>query len=599
MSSNNNNDDDIKDASLHGGGDGRSTPSQSNQQKDKEARRDAEDRLRNFNYAKSIGAEGKDGEEESGGVKPLSPLAQRYLGTLKVGSSSSSSGDGEQDGVGEDNDAAISPTTKVDNRERKKTIKDLLKRYGVEEAKPSIEQAVHDSSVEEKLDAATVEEEVDNTATATIVASQPVDNEEEEDDEDENNGTIVGVMGAAAAVAVGSAISESNIISSPPNEGDDNATTGNDSIACKSISQNESVQDDDGNVDDIDNASMSITCIDGEEEEEEDEEEEKEEEDTQQQEDETQYCGTVPGTIATGARSRVTSQSSEQSDNAIVDEESQVTYYTANDDDGVAQKDPPAAQILERQSQSTPSEEEEADVDSQPSRRLWRWLLPLIALLVVVVVIAGMGVGVDRGLNNVDKASIFIPLPTQSPTSFPSLSFAPSDRPSSIPSSNPSDIPSSSPSLSAAPSSEPTFTSPPSISSEPTSQPSDQPTLSNQPSSEVSTEESSMQFVCKDFMAHSPQFYLFSLLHRPQFRQRRLQIPVRFHRQLRLVLHPHLRQQSQARLRLRHQQVSHLGSHLCHPHLLVNRLSSRPFRQSHHQCPPLKSNHSVPFSREV
>ena len=96
-----NNDNDIKDASLHGGGD-RITPSQSNQQKDKEARRDAEDRLRNFNYAKSIGADGKD-DDEGSGVKPLSPLAQRYLGTLKVGSSSSSSnGDGEQDGGGKD-----------------------------------------------------------------------------------------------------------------------------------------------------------------------------------------------------------------------------------------------------------------------------------------------------------------------------------------------------------------------------------------------------------------------------------------------------------------------------------------------------------------
>ena len=96
MSSSN---DDIQDSSSFR----RSTPSQSNQQKDKEARRDAEDRLRNFNYAKSIGAEGKD---EEGDVKPLSSLAQRYLSNLK------GRGDDEQnDDVGEDNTATSSPTS--------------------------------------------------------------------------------------------------------------------------------------------------------------------------------------------------------------------------------------------------------------------------------------------------------------------------------------------------------------------------------------------------------------------------------------------------------------------------------------------------------
>ena len=69
MSSNNN--EDIQDSILQ------STQSQSHQQKERKAQRDAENTMRNFNYAKSIGRNIDRKEEE---IKPLS--SSRHYGLL-------------------------------------------------------------------------------------------------------------------------------------------------------------------------------------------------------------------------------------------------------------------------------------------------------------------------------------------------------------------------------------------------------------------------------------------------------------------------------------------------------------------------------------
>ena len=517
MSSNN---EDIQD-SL------RSTQSQSNQQKEKEARRDAEDRIHNFNYAKSIG--NTDGNEEE--IKPLSPLAQRYLSSLK------GNRDGEDDDGGED--AAASSISTVQERK--------IAAVPDNSARENIDDDVEDdnASYEEYIDAA-IEEEIDNT-TATVAAesttnqtpnnfheddafhdaveketayvsaeierkdplptniddgerssdlmykdmsagdndegefdakldSSASDNREvstkgREDDEDESDIAVI----LAAAAAVGAAVAGGTVVASTmnesevvppaiPNEGDDHTTNVDSSDICQSIPENVAT----------DNDNMSTNCIDGEEE---------PDEDDASEEDKTQYCGTVAGTIATGALAQPTNDFSDQSDHAVVDEESQVTSATSTpqDDDQVS----PPAQSPE--SEALPSSEDE--IVDQPSRRL-SWLLILCVLAVVVAVVAGMGVGVDRGLNSVNNASILIPVPTQSPTSEPSLSASPSDNPSKQPTVEPSRVPSSTPTLSAAPSSQPTVTSPPTISSAPTSQPSDQPTLSTSPSSKPSTSPS-------------------------------------------------------------------------------------------------------------
>ena len=290
-------------------------------------------------------------------------------------------------------------------------------------------------------------------------------------DEEGSKSNKMLVAAKEAEVAGGAAVASTTIdgreVPSNPNEGVDNATSlGSSKDVFQSIPENEAIHSYD-NFDETNNNIMSTTCIDGEEELDEDEDE-----------DQTEYCGSLAGTIATGALARRTNEFSDQSDHAVIDEELQGTSTTPTPQDNDA---PPA--------QSPPSDDlsDGGEIIGRPTKR-WKWLLILSALAIALAVVAGMGVGVDRGLNHIDNASIIIiPVPTQSPTSGPSLSLIPSDLPSSLPSSKPSAEPSAPPSISAVPSISPTVTFPPTISAAPSSEPSQQPSLSTQPSSKPST----------------------------------------------------------------------------------------------------------------
>ena len=505
MSSNNN--EDIQDSILQ------STQSQSHQQKEKEARRDAENTIRNFNYAKSIGRN-VDGKEEE--IKPLSSLAQRYLSNLAGNGDEQDDDDaaapstpvvtiqerkidavpvhGTDDNVTAGNDVVVDNTSATSSAETTTNltpndaeddeINDTIEEYntvisaeeGCNDPSPSIidngersqDVIYRDISTETGNDDGEVDATLDSSDSDKIeVSSENRDDDDEEDDDDDSAvlaaAVVVGTAVEGGAV-VASAMSESEAASAVPIEGDDDTTNlGGSSDVCQSIPENEAVHNYD-NVGETDNDNMSTTCIDGEE-----------ELDEYEDEDKTEYCGSLAGTIATGALAQQTNEFSDQSDHAVIDEESQVSCTTPtppkNDDA------PPA--------QSTESDDllSEDETFGRPVQR-WKWLLILCALALVATVVAGMGVGVDRGLNHIDKASILIiPVPTQSPTSEPSLSVAPSDYPSSLPSAQPTNTPSAPPSISTMPSISPTVTSPPTLSAAPSSTPSQQPTLSTQPSS--------------------------------------------------------------------------------------------------------------------
>ena len=511
MSSNNN--DDIQDSILQ------STQSQSHQQKEKEARRDAENTIRNFNYAKSIGRN-IDGKEEE--IKPLSSLAQRYLSNLAGNGDEQDDDDaaapstpavtiqerkidavpvhGTDDNVTADNDAVVDNTTATSlaetttnltpNDAEDDEINDTIEEYntvisaeeGCNDPSPSIidngersqDVIYKDMSTESGNGDGEVDATLDSSDSDKIEASSNRDDEEEEeeeDDDDDDDDDDSDVLAAAVVVGtaveggavVASTMSESEAASVPIKGDTDTTNLGDSSDVCQSIPENEAIHNYD-NVGETDNDNMSTTCIDGEEELDEDEDE-----------DETEYCGSLAGTIATGALAQQTNEFSDQSDHAVIDEESQVSSAApAPPQNG----DEPPAQSTE--SGDLLSEDETV---GRPVQR-WKWLLILCALALVAAVVAGMGVGVDRGLNHIDKASILIiPVPTQSPTSEPSLSVAPSDYPSSLPSAQPTNTPSAPPSISTMPSISPTVTNPPTLSAAPSSTPSQQPTLSTQPSS--------------------------------------------------------------------------------------------------------------------
>eukprot|EP00985_Skeletonema_marinoi_P004059 scaffold1786_cov181-Skeletonema_marinoi.AAC.2 len=383
MSSNNN--EDIQDSILQ------STQSQSHQQKEKEARRDAENTIRNFNYAKSIGRN-IDGKEEE--IKPLSSLAQRYLSNLAGNGDEQDDDDAAaptkdrrspssctDDNVTADNDVVVDNTTATSlaetttnltpNDAEDDEINDTIEEYntvisaeeGCNDPSPSIidngersqDVIYRDISTETGNDDGEVDATLDSSDSDKIeVSSENRDDDDEEDDDDDSAvlaaAVVVGTAVEGGAV-VASAMSESEAASAVPIEGDDDTTNlGGSSDVCQSIPENEAVHNYD-NVGETDNDNMSTTCIDGEEELDEDEDEDK-----------TEYCGSLAGTIATGALAQQTNEFSDQSDHAVIDEESQVSCTTPtppkNDDA------PPA--------QSTESDDllSEDETFGRPSRQL-------------------------------------------------------------------------------------------------------------------------------------------------------------------------------------------------------------------------------------
>ncbi|KAL7442295.1 hypothetical protein ACHAXM_009202 [Skeletonema potamos] len=482
----------------------------SNQQREKEARRDAEARIRNFNYAKSIGNTGKEDE-----VKPLSSIAQRYLSSLK-GSIDEQNDGGDSDVIiqGERKLAAVPDSSIVENVAEDVAGDSSYEEYSyavIEEigekntlasvaAEPatSLTPTVHeDGAVRDAVDIKHTETPDKKTPPTTNIdggegnsdkiykdLSDQSDNDEgeldvtclsasdsgevsstskdDEDGSDNNNILVAAAAVASAAVAgetlVSATINERVLSSAVPKEGDDHATNLDPSGVCQSIPEGEAVQGDE-NLDETKGDNMSTTCNDGEEELDDDEDE-----------DGTGYCGTVVGTIAAAAVVQQTNEFRDQLEHIDVD-----GHLRTQDDDTVEQVS------ARDQSHALLSKD---DGTGRSSRRWRRWLLLLCVLTAVVAVVAGMGVGVDRGLNN--ASSILIPLPTQSPTSVPSTTFAPSSQPSLQPSMSPSRVPSAAPTLSSVPSSQPTVTTRPTLSSDPSSQPSDQPTSSTKPSFEPS-----------------------------------------------------------------------------------------------------------------
>ena len=113
----------------------------------------------------------------------------------------------------------------------------------------------------------------------------------------------------------------------------------------------------------------------------------------------------------------------------------------------------------------------------QTSRRRCRYLTLFTLLFLTISIIAiSLGITIDHTSSNINKSSIYIELPTSTPTNVPSWSIRPTGSPSDVPTVSPSlsSMPSGMPSISMLPSWTPSEA--PSLSSAPTLSPSGEPT---------------------------------------------------------------------------------------------------------------------------
>jgi len=125
----------------------------------------------------------------------------------------------------------------------------------------------------------------------------------------------------------------------------------------------------------------------------------------------------------------------------------------------------------------SPSQEDIEASQFQTSRRRCRYLTLFTLLFLTISIIAiSLGITIDHTSTNINKSSIYIELPTSSPTNTPSWSIQPTSSPSDVPTVSPSlsNMPSVAPSVSMLPSWTPSVV--PSLSSAPTLSPSGEPT---------------------------------------------------------------------------------------------------------------------------
>ncbi len=442
--------------------------SQFHLQKEREARRDAENSIRNFNYAKSIGRNNVDGKEEKES-QPLSSVAQRYLGNLASNGDELDDNDNGHDAADQSIydvkvqeqriDAVSDNSGGKDEAAAEVDVANTTASVAAESSTNLMQKVDDDENRSDDMNAESDNDDEDVHAISDSSTSDDTESPSEDDYKSKSNAMLAAAAVAGDPVLASTTIDGEEDSASDPNEGDGVATDfSNSTDVCPSIPENEAVHYDHNN-EETSNDGMSTTCIDGEEELYEN-----------QDEDETEYCGTV----VAGALSQQTNKfSDDQSGHAIFDEESQYTDTTPQNNDT------PLDQSLEREDLLNEDEN-----FGRPNQRR-QLMFILCALAATAVVVAGMGVGVNRGLNHIDNASILIiPVPTRTPTSVPSLSVPPSDFPSSSPSENPTMTPSAPPSISTMPSISPTTSMPPTLSAAPSSQPSTQP--SSEPTSSPS-----------------------------------------------------------------------------------------------------------------
>jgi len=125
----------------------------------------------------------------------------------------------------------------------------------------------------------------------------------------------------------------------------------------------------------------------------------------------------------------------------------------------------------------SPSQEDIEASQFQTSRRRCRYLTLFTLLFLTISIIAiSLGITIDHTSSNINKSSIYIELPTVSPTNVPSWSIRPTGSPSDVPTVSPSlsNMPSVAPSVSMLPSWAPSEA--PSVSAMPTLSPSGEPT---------------------------------------------------------------------------------------------------------------------------
>jgi len=137
--------------------------------------------------------------------------------------------------------------------------------------------------------------------------------------------------------------------------------------------------------------------------------------------------------------------------------------------------DPSSTQQQQQQQQ----QQEEDNETSQflTSRRKCRYLTLFTILFLLISIIAiSLGITIDHTSTNINKSTIYIELPTSTPTNTPSWSIRPTSSPSDVPTVSPSlsSMPSVAPSVSVLPSWTPSVV--PSLSSAPTLSPSGEPT---------------------------------------------------------------------------------------------------------------------------
>jgi len=125
----------------------------------------------------------------------------------------------------------------------------------------------------------------------------------------------------------------------------------------------------------------------------------------------------------------------------------------------------------------SPSQEDIETSQFLTSRRRCRYLTLFTLLFLTISIIAiTLGITIDHTSTNINKSSIYIELPTVSPTNTPSWSIRPTSSPSDVPTVSPSlsSMPSVAPSVSMLPSWAPSEA--PSVSAMPTLSPSGEPT---------------------------------------------------------------------------------------------------------------------------
>ena len=127
---------------------------------------------------------------------------------------------------------------------------------------------------------------------------------------------------------------------------------------------------------------------------------------------------------------------------------------------------------------SPPTQQQEEDNETsqfQTSRRNCRYLT-LFTLLTISILAISLGITIDHTASHINKSSIYIELPTVSPTGTPSWSIRPTGSPSDVPTVSPSlsTMPSVAPSVSVLPSWTPSDV--PSVSGMPSLSPSGEPT---------------------------------------------------------------------------------------------------------------------------